>query len=227
MRLGRNHRYAIKSGSSSGQSRHERLPPSVSWAHLKDKVPDVHFTAGRRVPVGDRSSLLEHHQISALLRRSKKAKSLDKPINVPTPQLSPAADGECRKDSKVPVLFQYMSSKYGTPIEHLQHLSSKGTFKTNQIDSSSSGDGPVIYCPHEANICLPTPLHLVNASPTLCPLMTTDSGEACHVPPQIKRETRKGKTVYRSDGSIEAEATLHLKFESRFEGGNLQRAIQM
>ena len=132
--------------------------------------------------------------------------------------------------SQLPVLYSYITSKYGTPVDQLQHLSSSGCFKNASVESSGHGDGSVIHFPPEANITLPTPTHLVNTSPTtLYPLKLggTESRLVAEISPgrcscletshgQLNRETRKC-TIPNS----------RLHFESRFEGGNLQRAIEM
>ena len=121
-------------------------------------------------------------------------------------------------------LMHYMSTKYGTPIEHLHNLSSSGTFKTVSFDSSSCGRGPIIRCPPEANLSLPTPTHLMSLSPTLFPLNTTDSCKTTHDIRCLRGEREVTKSVCEcADGG---GSTLSLKFESSFEGGNLQQAIK-
>ncbi len=160
--------------------------------------------------------------------------------------------------SKLPVLFSYITSKYGTPVEQLLHLSSSGCFKSVSVESSGHGDGSLIYFPPEANIILPTPSHIVNTSlttllplkpegtgsslvPEICQGQWSDleasrgklKGEAGHG--QLKGEAGHGQLKGEAGlGQLKGEArqcvgansqTLH--FESRFEGGNLQHAIEM
>lgn len=172
-----------------------------------------------------------------------------------TPRISERRDLEDR-GGKLPVLFRYITSKYGTPVEQLLHLSSSGCFKSVSVESSGRGDGSVIYFPLEANIILPTPSHVVNTSsltmlsplklqgtksslnlvPEICPGQWS-SVEAKVCPGQwssVEAEVCPGQwnSVEASRGQLKEEAhvgvnsqTLH--FESRFEGGNLQQAIEM
>jgi hypothetical protein len=168
---------------------------------------------------------------------------------------------------KLPVLFSYITSKYGTPVEQLLHLSSSGCFKSVSVESSGHGDGSLVYFPPEANIILPTPSHVANTSLTKLPPLKPEGTESSLVPEicrgqwsdleaghgklkgeaglgqlkgeaglgQLKGEVDHGQLKGEVDhGQLKGEArqcagansqTLH--FESRFEGGNLQQAIEM
>ena len=162
-----------------------------------------------------------------------------------TPRVSERRDLEDR-GGKLPVLFRYITSKYGTPVEQLLHLSSSGCFKSVSFESSGHGDGSVICFPLEANIILPTPSHVVNASSLtmLSPLKPQDTKSSLNLVPEIcpgqwssvEAEVCPGQwsSVEASRGQLKEEThecvgvnsqTLH--FESRFEGGNLQQAIEM
>ena len=128
--------------------------------------------------------------------------------------------------SKVSMLFSYVNSKYGTPVDQLQHLSSSGCFKSGSIESSGDGSGSVIFFPPEANITLPTPTHSVNTSPILFPLKL--GIESSHISNVISPAGRLN--LENSHGQLKEKAptpNLRLQFESRFEGGNLQQAIEM
>lgn len=126
------------------------------------------------------------------------------------------------REGKLSSRFQYVNSKYGTPVEHLDRLQATGSFMSVPVDSSGCGNGPVVYCPPEANISLPTPTHVV---------ATVDhgatSGEAFH------GRQREGEMCVTepANGSVTTgdheEHLTHLTFESSFEGGNLKEAIQM
>ena len=150
-----------------------------------------------------------------------------------TPRVSERGVLEDR-GGKLPVLFRYITSKYGTPVEQLLHLSSSGCFKSVNFESSGHGDGSVIYFPLEANIILPTPSHVVNASSLtmLSPLKPQGAKSSLNLVPEIC--PGQWSSVGASHGQLKGEAhkcvgvnsqTLH--FESRFEGGNLQQAIEM
>lgn len=132
-------------------------------------------------------------------------------------------------DSKeTDLLMHYVSCKYGTPVDQLQRLSATGTFNTISIDSSSCGRGPFIHCPPEADICLPTPNHLLNlSSPVVFPLNSTDTPVQSYDVHRTEREDGDRAVSSSSHSSADAEFTPELKFESRFEGGNLQKAVKM
>lgn len=150
-----------------------------------------------------------------------------------TPRISEHRDLEHR-GSKLPVLFRYITSKYGTPVEQLLYLSSSGCFKSVSVESSGHGHGSVIYFPPEANITLPTPSHIVNASSlaTLSPLKPEGTESSLNLVPEIC--PGQWSSVEASCGQLKGEALKYagansqiLHFESRFEGGNLQQAIEM
>lgn len=142
---------------------------------------------------------------------------------------------ECREDwgSKLPVLFTYISSKYGTPVEQLVHLSSTGCFKSDSIKSSGYGDGSVVRFPPEANITFPTPTHLVNTSLAALFPLKPEGTESSLVPEICQGQYSSLEASY---DQLKVEAckfasecipNSKLHFESRFEGGNLQQAIEM
>lgn len=60
--------------------------------------------------------------------------------------------------SKEIQLFEYLNSKYGTPVEQLSSLATNGTYRTRQSDFVVGG-GVHIRWPVEANIIHPTPKH--------------------------------------------------------------------
>ena len=125
---------------------------------------------------------------------------------------------------KVSMLWRYVSSKYGTPLHHLQYLLATGNFKSILHDSSGSGGGPLIRCPPEANISLATPTHLENVSSAIFPLMVSVSSISF----EDRKSESKGENAFTGfiHGS-KTEPVCQLKFESRFEGGNLQQAMEM
>ena len=140
---------------------------------------------------------------------------------------------EWARGSKLSVLYSYITSKYGTPVDQLQHLSSSGCFKSASVESSGHGDGSVIHFPPEANITLPTPTHLVNTSQTTLYPLKLGGTESSLVP-----EISPGRcsSLETSHGQLKGETckfasrcipNSRLHFESHFEGGNLQGAIEM
>lgn len=210
--------------SGARQVEHEMLP--FSRRRTDQKRRDRIFDAPT-------SSTLESVPISRWIE----SPSIDheQPASVQVNLSSTARIYERREEwgSKLPVLFSYITSKYGTPVDQLQHLSSSGCFKSASVESSGHGDGSVVHFPPEANITLPTPTHSVNTSPTtLFPLKLGGTGSSLipKISPgqcssletscgQLKGETRKCAS--------ECIPMSRLGFESRFEGGNLQRAIEM
>lgn len=157
-----------------------------------------------------------------------KVGSVDKSVCVSIPALGHpgtnlrehGADKRC----KIPMLWHYINSKYGTPVQHLQYLAATGNFKSTLHDSGSSGGGPLIRYPPEANISLTTPTHQERVSPIVFPLTSMMSPKSFQ---EGKSENNAENSPSGINHGIKSEAVCQLKFESRFEGGNLQQAIEM
>lgn len=160
--------------------------------------------------------------------------------------------------SKSPIeIFQYISSKYGTPSEQLSNLQVEGKFLTTEFDSSGVKSGPTIHYPLEANICIPTPKHVrdptshaaqrdqqINSSVQSTHSCNESSNkylsrEAC----STTVDKRNGQIIYCNSRQILSQSDQapsqsghalflskkgeKLVFESRFESGNLQKVTQL
>ena len=131
--------------------------------------------------------------------------------------------------SELSALFGYVNSKYGTPVDQLQQLSSSGCFKSGSIESSEDGSGFVILFPPEANITLPTPTHSVNISTTSFPLklgsIESSLVSSMISPGRCNLENSRGQL--KDETHKFSVPNYRLQFESHFEGGNLQQATEM
>lgn len=135
------------------------------------------------------------------------------------------------EELKLPGIFQYVNSKYGAPQKQLKNLLEKGCYDTRVIDTSGVGTGPNIKCPVESNIFLPTPSHgngQLSSDPCSKPLDVP----ATHFPDTTEKAAQCSifPLVFTCGHEIPFERGVGpntLKFESRFESGNLSRALQM
>lgn len=73
-------------------------------------------------------------------------------------------------------IFEYLHSKYGTPLEQLKHLAVGGSFQTSQSECSLGAGGVPIRWPLEANIVVPTPQHIWQHGTQLEPMSTATKG---------------------------------------------------
>ena len=78
-------------------------------------------------------------------------------------------------------IFEYLHSKYGTPLEQLKHLAVGGSFQTSQSECSLGAGGVPIRWPLEANIVVPTPQHIWQHGTRLEPMNTGTKG-TLHLP---------------------------------------------
>lgn len=124
----------------------------------------------------------------------------------------------------LPEVLDYVNLKYGTPRAQLKKLTEQGYYETVNIDTSGIGLGPIIKCPVESQVLLPTPNHRKhkptprNTSENTA-LLTKDAED------QVKKGSTGSKLVY-ENGQV-AYCRDGLEFESRFESGNLLKAFQM
>ena len=208
--------------SSEHQIVREILPLSTRCTHQRqsDRVSKLYSSCG----------LLESASISRW-----SGPNYEQPVSAHI-YTSSTAGMKQRKES-IPVLFSYVSSKYGTPADQLKHLSCCGSFKSADIESSGHGSGPILHFPPEANITLPTPTHSMNISP--CVLSLRGSTESNHIFTTVTPAAGPCSFIGSGHSSGDTSTKLHvgsrtgatpisrLKFESCFEGGNLQQAIAM
>ena len=194
--------------------------------------------------VADHLQLLENANSSSVSDCREKVisrRSFDKPL----PSCSQVSEQHSVKatatvarngESKVPTMLRYVNTKYGTPVDQLQHLQSTGKFVSVSVDSSGCGKGPVVYCPPEANISLPTPTHCVCPSRMRHPFVSVASSDDVADGEMLEERDQLqgggGTTLTEpanSDRTAKEEEMFHghLTFESCFEGGNLQQATQM
>lgn len=137
----------------------------------------------------------------------------------------------------LPGILDYVNIKYGTPRTQLKNLSEKGFFETVVVDTSGVGSGPVIHCPVESHVYLPTPKHKncgttlhdhrnkmigVNQVP-ICDNSSTDAKLTFTLP----LPSSGGRLVYGSEQEKQNAFMGCLEFESRFESGNLFQAFQL
>ena len=73
-------------------------------------------------------------------------------------------------------IFEYLHSKYGTPLEQLKHLAVGGSFQTSQSECSLGAGGVPIRWPLGANIVVPTPQHIWQHGTQLEPMSTATKG---------------------------------------------------
>ena len=113
----------------------------------------------------------------------------------------------------LPQVLEYVSVKYGVPRIQLNKLNTDGHYATVAINTSDDGSGPIIKCPLESRVILPTPCHKKTVSQA--------NAEVGHdVPPDVMNSSmvNEGGHVAFVNG---------LEFESRFESGNLLKVVQM
>ena len=159
-------------------------------------------------------------------------------------------------DFLCPEVLNYVNSKYGTPSEQLDSLQQVGKFLGVQFDSSGDKTGPLIHCPPEANLCVPTPKHMKTASYheqidcSQLPHSSTNLSLSEYPPKCSEPEftaVSERRIVFNKTESRYAPDTLHslpgredgkrvdsqhtsgkeLVFESRFESGNLQQVTKL
>ena len=151
----------------------------------------------------------------------------------------PVIEPHPRRREHQQTVSEYVNSKYGVPMEQLLHLTSTGSFQTHIIDSTGDGSGPFINVPLEANILFPTPQHVTTAS-HFTSSHTPNIGDNTRVQPHssiqnstnVPKDTPRSKpgarqVVYNGSSSDRVCPSNGLQFEARFEGGNLQQAVQM
>lgn len=133
---------------------------------------------------------------------------------------------------KEPGIFTYVHNKYGTPRTQLQNLSEKGCYETIAIDSSGVGSGPMLNYPVEALVCLPTPRH--NFGPNIscdqkkkCTVNTDKTVFSEVTSVALPTSRIRGKLVYATGQETDHDVIGGLQFESRFESGNLLKAIRL
>ena len=129
----------------------------------------------------------------------------------------------CADDAiNLPAIFDYINIKYGVPRTQLRNLSEKGCYNTFLNDSSGVGAGPNIKYPVEACVHFPTPNHLkTNCKPsTTIPSINSSELTTIHC-------KTKAKLVYTTEEEVKAVPKGSLRFESRFESGNLYQAHQL
>ena len=152
----------------------------------------------------------------------------------------PAVESQPRRREHQQTLSEYVNYKYGVPMEQLLHLSSTGTFQTQLVDTTGDGGGPFIHAPIEANILFPTPKHVTATSPFTLPTSHAPCiGDNTRLHPDSSmKNSAKGHTHTSSskhgarqvvyNGGADGGCTSNrLHFEARFEGGNLQQAVQV
>ena len=128
-------------------------------------------------------------------------------------------------------VYEYISRKYGTPMSQLQHLVFNGKYKC--APSSTDDDVRVklgidkrVKWPIECEITQSTPTHTTNEAQNRTPF-------GAGIGPLIGYERTKLqytgplKVVYDRLAEAQIEFENDLKFESKFESGNLQKAIQV
>ena len=151
------------------------------------------------------------------------------------PQLlgqSEEAASQLRAKSEQPraqSLLDYLHSKYGVPLSHLEHWTKHGRFICNLPKQLSRGVDMNIKWPVEREIVHLTPqLAAVETSPQRVPFNIQLPPSPSPTP--NKTDASPGLVVYSTDKgdvvSLDENGAPRLRFESRFECGNLRKAVQ-
>lgn len=144
-----------------------------------------------------------------------------------------------QRSRQTQTVFDYLHLKYGTPYHQLEHLAAKGCFKCISGERESGVDSRIKW-PKERNISLPTPeLVTAEAAISTCTLDSMAADISASPPDvQLQSEQNEGEVVYDCNREVESMNNAYtvsagsgplgkLIFESRFECGNLHKAIQM
>lgn len=130
-------------------------------------------------------------------------------------------------------VYEYVSNKYGTPIDQLQHLLSNGKYKCDSLDDetrSKLGIDRRVRWPVECKISQPTPAHSTSQLHHQIPLGVVTGPVLGHKRPKPQRASGPMTILYDRCAAADepkGEMTNCLKFESQFESGNLNQAIHV
>ena len=144
-----------------------------------------------------------------------------------------SANSRLQQLQQAQTVFDYLHLKYGTPYHQLQHLANHGCFKCTNGENK----------PVDSRMKWPKERRIVTAAPQL---VTTEANQSVsettdfsRVPSVDTRCSSVGISVYdssiddsavsdqNSSNNQENGATSKLRFESRFESGNLHQAMQV
>lgn len=145
-------------------------------------------------------------------------------------------------------IYEYVTSKYGAPIDQLQHLLKAGTYHClSEEERVRIGIDKRVKWPVECNIALPTQIHERTEKQSKVPLEFFEpllgnqrplrnytgprpvvfdgqnGGPIERIGKEVEEED-KGKREKRGEGE---RGRAGLTFESRFESGNLRQAMQV
>ena len=118
---------------------------------------------------------LEDEILTRAAAHSKKTKPQGHHHRGDEPALLHASKDQRHRSTNTQDVFQYLSSKYGTPAEQLKRLAVSGSFRTRRMDCVVGG-GVSVRWPVEANIIHATPQHVLDTSPPLQPFYQQDQG---------------------------------------------------
>lgn len=210
---------------------------------VKDTQPHYNIMVQHKVP--EQYRFEEDEKIVTLRNRPNKLSRERKDVSMPfVDQGNEVYQGnEVVHDNDdeiiLPEVLDYVNIKYGTPRAQLKKLTEQGSYETVNVDTSGIGSGPIIKCPVESQVLLPTPYH--ESSSTVSSLSSDSAKLSTHK----RRSSCENAIINKVVTDIASTSSFHslesrlvyesgqvafmggLEFESRFESGNLLKAFQM
>ncbi len=189
---------------------------------------DVEHLASHKIGSIDDTSIVEEAASVAVNVSPIRRTSHDQPNHVIKEQRMKVVEGDKPAEKKEPqTVYDYLHQKYGTCYEQLQSLMSTGKFRcSNGKECGIVGMDERIRWPTECNITQPSPKLTSNNLQVNVPFFP-DAPILGHARPLFHRTPQDCTAVFEKASDTQVLEDGVLKFESRFESGNLHQAIKV